>query len=110
MTLFPGFASFNERLTFFKKHRSPTAMRSIERAADSFINFQAVVNKRGFTSFDELLKYCRQFFNFSAVVNNRLSKFELLKCWRVFNFSTVVKNRLRDFRLFRANYGTVLQY
>ena len=43
------------------KHRSPTDICLIERAADNLINFQAVVKKRGFTSFDELLMYCKQF-------------------------------------------------
>ena len=38
-----------------------TAICLIERAADNMINFQAIVKKRRFASFDELLKYCRQF-------------------------------------------------
>ena len=46
------------------KHRPPTAACLIERVADNLINFQAVVKKRGFTSFDELIKYCRQFLIF----------------------------------------------
>ena len=52
------------KLLKFCKHRPPTAACLIERAADDLINFQAVVKKRGFTSFDELLKYCRLFSNF----------------------------------------------
>ena len=59
-----SFASFNELLNFFKKHRppTPTTMCLIKRVADNLINFQAVVKKRGFSSFIELLKYyCRQF-------------------------------------------------
>ena len=37
------------------KHRPPTAACLIERVAGDLINFQAVVKKRGFTSFDELI-------------------------------------------------------
>ena len=55
------FASFSELLNIFKKHRPPTAICLIERAADNLFNFQAVIKKRGFASFDELLKYCGQF-------------------------------------------------
>ena len=54
-----------ELLKFFK-HRPPTAVCLIERAADNLFNFQAVVKKRGFTSFDELLKHCRQFYFFNT--------------------------------------------
>ena len=49
-----------ELLKIFK-HRPPTVACLIERAADNLINFQAVVKLRGFISFEELLKYCRQF-------------------------------------------------
>ena len=55
------------KLLKFFKHRPPTAICLIERAADNLIDFQVVVKKKGFVSFDERLKYSTvgnfQFFN-----------------------------------------------
>ena len=53
-------ASFDELINFRKKHRSPTGMCLIARAADNLINFQAVVKKR-LTKFELLECRCRIF-------------------------------------------------
>ena len=50
----------------------------IELVADTLINFQTVVKKRVFASFDELLKCCRQFSIFVSV-QNRLLYYRVLR-------------------------------
>ena len=89
-----SFVSFNELLNFFRKHRSPTAICLIEQAADDQINFQTVVKKRGFASFDELLKCCRQFSIFQQQARTGLVSSSYSSAVSNFRFSTKRTNVL----------------
>ena len=70
-------ASFDELIIFFKKHRSPTAMCLIARAADNLINFQAFF-KKSHSTFD-LLEYCCRIFQ-QQFQTDFVSNRELFKC------------------------------
>ena len=70
-------ASFDEIILFFKKHRSPTAMCLIARAANNLGNFQAVVKKR-LSKFELFKCFCKIFQQRSQT--NSVSNRELFKC------------------------------
>ena len=70
-------ASFDELILFFKKHRSPTAMCLIARAASNLGNFQAVF-KKWLSKFELFKCFCKIFQHRSQT--NFVSNRELFKC------------------------------
>ena len=71
-------ASFDELTIFFKKHRSPTAMYLIARAANNLANFQAVVVKKRLSKFELFKCFCKILQQRSQT--NFVSNRELFKC------------------------------